>query len=434
MEESIENAVSTKQDTIEDLSDIRSGAEAGSTAVQPDAISDMATNSSVNTKLADYSTTEQMNSAISSAVSGKLDASMKGSNNGVAELGSDGKVPESQLPSYVDDVLEYANKDSFPTTGESGKIYIALDKNMTYRWSGSTYVEVGSSLALGETESTAYAGNKGKANADAISALNTVMAGKQATLTAGTGIKLINNVISYDEEEIASVDFVDGSINDTILYINQKVNDEHAGRVAGDNLKQDKLTADNKLSTDYIAGLSTVATSGDYNDLSNKPTLATVATSGDYADLTNKPAIPDISTKMDKLDPTGEGSLSINRLDDSDVGENSVAVGNSCEASGDYSFAEGNYTVASGYASHAEGEHTEAIGDYSHSEGGGGGSAPFSTASGNYAHAENFGTIASGYASYAEGSITHAYGYASHAEGNNCSATGSGSHAEGYNT
>lgn len=283
MEESIENAVSTKQDTIEDLSDIRSGAEAGSTAVQPDAISDMATNSSVNTKLADYSTTEQMNSAISTAVSGKLDASMKGANNGVAELGSDGKVPESQLPSYVDDVLEYANKASFPTTGESGKIYIALDKNMTYRWSGSTYVEVGSSLALGETESTAYAGNKGKANAEAISALNTAMAGKQATLTAGTGIKLINNVISYDEEEIASVDFVDATNSDTMNFIIQERDTEKAGREAGDNLlwdavneKQDTLTADNKLSTDYISGLSTVATSGNYNDLSNKPTIPTV--------------------------------------------------------------------------------------------------------------------------------------------------------------
>ena len=90
-----------------------------------------------------------------------------------ATLDSDGKVPASQLPSYVDDVLEYANKGSFPTTGEAGKIYVAKDTNITYRWSGTSYIEISASLALGETSSTAYAGSKGKANADAISALQT---------------------------------------------------------------------------------------------------------------------------------------------------------------------------------------------------------------------------------------------------------------------
>lgn len=86
-----------------------------------------------------------------------------GKANGVATLGSDGKVPTSQLPSYVDDVLEYDNKTSFPATGESGKIYVAKDSNLTYRWGGSAYVEISASLALGETSSTAYAGDKGKA-------------------------------------------------------------------------------------------------------------------------------------------------------------------------------------------------------------------------------------------------------------------------------
>lgn len=91
-----------------------------------------------------------------------------GAASGVATLDTAGKVPSSQLPSYVDDVLEYANKASFPTTGESGKIYVAQDTNLTYRWSGTAYVEISPSLALGETSSTAYAGNKGKANADNI--------------------------------------------------------------------------------------------------------------------------------------------------------------------------------------------------------------------------------------------------------------------------
>lgn len=94
---------------------------------------------------------------------------------GVATLDGTGKVPSSQLPSYVDDVLEYTNKSTFPTTGETGKIYVDTSTNKTYRWSGTTYVEISASLALGETSSTAYAGDKGKALATQVSALeNTV--------------------------------------------------------------------------------------------------------------------------------------------------------------------------------------------------------------------------------------------------------------------
>lgn len=98
-------------------------------------------------------------------------ATYAGKANGLASLNDTGKIPESQLPSYVDDVVEYDSLTSFPETGESGKIYIAADTNMTYRWSGSSYVAISSSLALGETSSTAYAGDKGKANRDAIESL-----------------------------------------------------------------------------------------------------------------------------------------------------------------------------------------------------------------------------------------------------------------------
>ena len=79
-----------------------------------------------------------------------------------ANLSDNGKVPANQLPSYVDDVLEYDTFNTFPTTGEDGKIYIAQDTNLTYRWSGTRYVEISQSLALGETSSTAYPGDKGK--------------------------------------------------------------------------------------------------------------------------------------------------------------------------------------------------------------------------------------------------------------------------------
>lgn len=80
----------------------------------------------------------------------------------VAELDENGKIPTSQLPSYVDDVLEFENKAAFPTTGETGKIYVAKDTNLTWRWSGTDYVEISPSLALGETSSTAFRGDYGK--------------------------------------------------------------------------------------------------------------------------------------------------------------------------------------------------------------------------------------------------------------------------------
>lgn len=84
-----------------------------------------------------------------------------GAASGVATLGTDGKVPSSQLPSYVDDVLEYADQASFPSTGESGKIYIAKDTNKTYRWSGSAYTEISASIVVGTTTGTAFDGKSG---------------------------------------------------------------------------------------------------------------------------------------------------------------------------------------------------------------------------------------------------------------------------------
>ena len=90
----------------------------------------------------------------------------KGAANGVAILDASGKVHSAQLPSYVDDVLEYNAQSSFPTAGESGKIYVDKTNNKTYRWGGSAYVEISASLALGETPSTAYPGDKGKSAYD----------------------------------------------------------------------------------------------------------------------------------------------------------------------------------------------------------------------------------------------------------------------------
>lgn len=131
-------------------------------------------------------------SGLQTALDGKLATSLKGAANGLAELDANGLVPSSQLPSYVDDIVDLLNMtDTAPSTcvagdkyynttskkiyiatgtntwgtngktPEGGKIYVNLTDNNTYRWSGSTMVEISPSLALGETSSTAYRGDRG---------------------------------------------------------------------------------------------------------------------------------------------------------------------------------------------------------------------------------------------------------------------------------
>jgi len=90
------------------------------------------------------------------------DEANKGNANGYASLDGGGKVPAAQLPAFVDDVLEFANLASFPDTGENGILYVSEDTNVVYRWTGSSYVSTNGALALGETSSTAYRGDRGK--------------------------------------------------------------------------------------------------------------------------------------------------------------------------------------------------------------------------------------------------------------------------------
>lgn len=91
-----------------------------------------------------------------------IDESRIGAANGVASLDASGRIPASQIPGGFDNIEEYDNLAAFPKTGEEGKIYVAKDTNLTYRWTGSQYVEISPSLALGETATTAYRGDRGK--------------------------------------------------------------------------------------------------------------------------------------------------------------------------------------------------------------------------------------------------------------------------------
>ena len=152
-------------------------------------------------------TTQTAIGKLEKALDSKINTSAKGTASGVAELDANGKVPSSQLPSYVDDVLEYSAKSSFPATGETGKIYVDTTTNKTYRWSGSAYVEISESLALGETSSTAYRGDRGKAAYDHSQITNGNPHG-----TTGANTNLTGYSKGSSKDAVAATDTVNAAI------------------------------------------------------------------------------------------------------------------------------------------------------------------------------------------------------------------------------
>ena len=117
---------------------------------------------SINTK-ANTSYVDTQDGLLQTAINTKADAALVTQALSTKADLVNGVVPSNQLPSYVDDVLEYVDLASFPVTGEASKIYIAIDTNKTYRWSSTQYVEIGGGgVALGETALTAYRGDRGK--------------------------------------------------------------------------------------------------------------------------------------------------------------------------------------------------------------------------------------------------------------------------------
>lgn len=123
----------------------------------------------------------------------------KGAPNGLASLNESGIIPSAQLPSYVDDVIEVATFSNLPGTGESGKIYIVQDTNLTYRWSGTDYVEISKSLALGENSSTAYPGDKGKATTDKLNRIPDKLITDTVNVNQST-TKAVLNFTTYRQE------------------------------------------------------------------------------------------------------------------------------------------------------------------------------------------------------------------------------------------
>lgn len=95
-----------------------------------------------NTRISDDPTFSALKTQVTGLASSKADA---GSTTTALASKADlvaGKVPSAQLPAYVDDVLEFANLAALPATGSSGIIYVTIDTNFEYRWSGSTYIQL----------------------------------------------------------------------------------------------------------------------------------------------------------------------------------------------------------------------------------------------------------------------------------------------------
>lgn len=181
----------------------------------------------------------------------------KGKANGLASLDDSGKVPSTQLPSYVDDVLEFTQLDQLPKPGESGKIYVVTSTNLQYRWSGSDYVEISKSLALGETSSTAYPGDRGKATTDVVNSLsdnlvNDVLVSQSDKNSVSLTIKSITKNPVKKNKELLADNVNDGlydQADDKLITINQASSFTAGVMSASDKTKLDGLKAQAEIDT-----------------------------------------------------------------------------------------------------------------------------------------------------------------------------------------
>lgn len=200
---------------------------------------------------------------------GAIATSAKGTANGVAELDSSGKVPSSQLPSYVDDVLEYDSQSNFPSTGETGKIYIAKDTNKSYRWTGSAYSQIKGDLALGETSSTAYRGDRGKTAYDHSQSTHARTDATKTEASSTNGYVKINGTDTKVYEHPSGTNPHGTTKSD--VGLGNVGNFKAVSTVASQGLSDTE-----KSNARANIGAGTSSFSGSYNDLADKPTIPTV--------------------------------------------------------------------------------------------------------------------------------------------------------------
>jgi hypothetical protein len=207
--------------------------------------------------------------------------------NGYAGLDSSGKISTSQLPSYVDDVLEYTNLASFPATGETGKIYIDLATNKTYRWSGSVYVFITS----GAVDS---------------------VAGKTGVVTLVKADVGLSNVVNLDTSTTVNIAdstnkrFVTDALQTAITHSNRTALDAISGVNTGD---ETSTTIKTKLGITTLSGSNT----GD-QDLSGKADKVDVYTKAEVNTLISSSGGGDMLTSQ--YDTNADGK--VNNADTAD--------------------------------------------------------------------------------------------------------------------
>lgn len=322
--------------------------------------------------------------------------------NGVATLNEQGLVPQSQLPSYVDDVIDcYAtyNKAEDGTltnirlyldqehqnaiSGESSKIYVDITNESgayQFRWTGTQFAVVGAPIVIGEVIGTAFDGKRGKDLENKTNAHIGNTSNPHNVTKAQIGLQNVDN--TSDANKPIS--------NATQSALDNKQNT----LVSGTNIKT--------LNGESLLG------------------------SGD---------IQIQSGGVGKVDPNSgnTGEIFNNYENNKATGQYSHAEGYSSKANGDYSHAEG-ISVASGRSSHAEGINSQAIGHASHAEGScSGGANYYLKASGQGSHVEGYVAVSYNGGIEASGSGSHAEGYISSNSNGVIKASGSGSHAEGFN-
>ena len=410
---------------------------------------------------------------------GGLPSTEKGVANGVASLGADGKVPDIQLPSSMNNVRVYSTRSQLPAVGESNIIYIIATTSKIYGWFGSNYIELSPTLALGETSDTAYRGDRGKYAYDKVSAMNTATAADIDKCLSPKTVDSNGNVTEWQ--------FVDGGgdlntkADKTDTVLNTTLS---RGRKAGSTVGTGSFAfGDVVAASGHYSHAEGVGSSSDiqygYNHLKNDNSIGRITFSGSpgakgygshaegYASLPydSFAHAEGYATYAGGYASHAEGNSTYASGVDSHAegyqttanGQNSHAEGSGTIASDVDAHAEGTSTVASHPGAHAEGYRTRALDDHTHSEG------ESTIADNNAAHAEGSGTYAGGYAAHAEGgrfasgdtkaidgqvyrygatggyshsegTDTISYGQNSHAEGSGTSAIGEASHTEGAGT
>ena len=191
---------------------------------------------------------------------GFIPTTEKGSNNGVAELDNAGKVPSSQLPSYVDDVIEgYLDSGTFyedsahtiPITPESGKIYVDLTTNTTYRWSGTAYVQISESLALGTTHTTAYYGDYGQTAYNHSQIIN----GTNPHNTTADNVNLKVPITMLSGSKLQVEETLDALNDEKADKVASATNGHLAGLNASGNLTDSGVVANDVVQKSNTAGL-----------------------------------------------------------------------------------------------------------------------------------------------------------------------------------